>query len=86
VTKRVAQDIAKGTLGRSDIPVIPQSVELVNQTVSVPKEPLKDSFVWKQILEYRNLAANQQLKSDFENAIRRYTAMRQKQQEDKARL
>jgi hypothetical protein len=72
VTKRLSQDVAKGNLGKSDVPVIPQSVELVNQTVSVPREPLKDTFVWRQINEYRNLGENPQLKADFENALRRY--------------
>jgi len=54
--------------------------------VSVPKEPVKDTFVWRQIFEYRNLGQDPQLKSDFENAVRRYHAMRGKQQDEKQRL
>ncbi len=73
-------------LSKLDIPVVPQSVELVNQTVSVPKEPVTESFVWRQILEYRNLGESPQLKADFENAVRRYSQMRQKQAEEKNRL
>lgn len=69
-----------------DSPKIPQSVELVNQTVSVPKEPVSEDFVWRQILEYRNLAQDAELKANFENAIRRYQAMRNKQTEERARL
>jgi hypothetical protein len=61
-------------------------VELVNQTVSVPKEPVKEDFSWRQILEHRNLTQDAQLKGDFENAIRRYQAMRTKQQEERSRL
>jgi hypothetical protein len=48
-----------------DTPRIPQSVELVNQTVSVPREPVKEEFVWRCIYEHRNLAANGALVSDF---------------------
>jgi hypothetical protein len=62
VNKQIASDIAKGNLQREDVPAIPQSVELVNQTVSVPKEPVKDTFVWRQIFEYRNLGQNPQLR------------------------
>jgi hypothetical protein len=54
--------------------------------VSVPKEPVSEDFVWRQILEYRNLTKEPQLKSDFENAIKRYQAMRSKQAEERNRL
>ena len=54
--------------------------------MSVPKEPVSEDFIWRQILEYRNLAREKDLKEDFENAIRRYQAMRQKQTEEKNRL
>ncbi len=86
VSKRLAEDVARGTLSKSDVPVIPQSVELVNQTVSVPREPIKEKYLWRQIVEYRNLQGDARLKADFENAIRRYTQMRAKQQEDRQRL
>ena len=56
-------------LREADIPRIPQSVELVNQTVSVLKEPAKDQFVWKNIVEYRNLASELSLMQDFENTL-----------------
>jgi hypothetical protein len=62
----------KTELPEIERPKIPQSVELVNQTVSVPKEPVREDFVWRQILEYRDLSKETQLKADFENAIRRY--------------
>ena len=54
--------------------------------MSVPKEPVSEDFVWRQILEYRNLAQDAELKANFENAIRRYQAMRNKQTEERARL
>lgn len=69
-----------------DIPRIPQSVELVNQTVSVPREPVKEEFVWRCIHEFRNLTASPQLVADFENAINRYNQMRAKQADEKNRL
>ncbi len=47
---------------------------------------MSEDFVWRQILEYRNLAKDPQLKGDFENAIRRYQTMRAKQAEDRNRL
>jgi hypothetical protein len=65
---------------------LPQSVELVNQTVSVPKEPVKSQFLWRCINEYRNMGESPELIRDFENAIARYEAMRAKQAEDKSRL
>lgn len=54
--------------------------------MSVPKEPVSEDFIWRQILEYRNLAKEPQLKGDFENAIKRYQAMRSKQAEERNRL
>lgn len=61
-------------------------MELVNQTVSVPREPVKEEFVWRCINEYRNLAASPSLVADFENAIARYNQMRTKQADERNRL
>lgn len=58
----------------------------MNQTVSIPKEPVCEEFIWRSIAEYRDLSRHPQLLADFENAIRRYQAMRAKQAEDRARL
>ena len=58
----------------------------MNQTVSVPREPLKEAFLWRNIVEYRNLADRPELIKDFDNAIMRYRAMRDKQREDRNRL
>jgi len=37
------------------IPKIPQSAELVNQTVSIPVEPVKEESLWRNILEFRGM-------------------------------
>jgi len=68
-------------LSQADVPAIPQSLELVNQTVSVPREPVSERYTWRQIVEYRQLmeAEGGRLKADFENAVRRYNQMRAKQ-------
>ena len=86
LTKKPDVSRSATILSDADQPKIPQSVELVNQTVSVPKEPVSEDFIWRQILEYRNLAKEPQLKGDFENAIKRYQAMRSKQAEERNRL
>lgn len=39
----------------STLPKIPQSVELVNQTVSIPAEPVNQEFIWRNIIEYKPL-------------------------------
>jgi hypothetical protein len=44
-----------------DIPRIPQSVELVNQTVSIPKEPVSEDFLWRSLAEYRDLSRHPNL-------------------------
>ena len=67
-------------------PKIPQSVELVNQTVSIPKEPVKEQFTWRCINEYRKMSESPEAMRDFENAVKRYQAMRSKQAEDRSRL
>jgi hypothetical protein len=36
-------------------PKIPQSVELVNQTVSIPTDPVTEEYIWRNILEYKAL-------------------------------
>ena len=54
--------------------------------MSVPKEPVKEDFLWRSIIEYRDLSRQTSLLSDFENAITRYQTMRAKQAEDRNRL
>jgi len=67
-------------------PKLPQSVELVNQTVSIPKEPLSEQFTWRCINQYRNMCDSTDALRDFENAITRYAAMRAKQADERNRL
>lgn len=69
-----------------ETPKLPQSVELVNQTVSIPKEPVSESFTWRCINQYRNMCDSPDALRDFENAINRYAAMRAKQAEERNRL
>ena len=71
-------DIKDLALDDKEIPKIPQSVELVNQTVSIPREPVKEEFLWRQLLEYRCLSKHPDLIKDFDNAVMRHKAMRAK--------
>jgi hypothetical protein len=37
-------------------PKIPQSVELINQTVSINTEPQKEEFLFRNIIEYNKMS------------------------------
>ena len=49
------------------IPKMPQCLEMVNQTVSIPKEPEKSNFIWRNIIEYK-VPTDEHLET-FENAV-----------------
>ena len=60
-----------------DMPKIPQTVELVNQTVSIPKEPIKEEYAWRNIIEYKKIEAPKQV-NEFYEALKRYQNMRKR--------
>jgi hypothetical protein len=47
----------------SEFPKLPQSLELVNQTVSIPTEPVAESYTCKNVLEYVPLT--KEMRDDF---------------------
>lgn len=57
---------------------------MVNQTVSIPSEPEKSHFLWRNIIEYKDPNENQLEK--FENAVNQKEKMRQDQQKTKKDL
>ena len=68
-----------------DMPKIPQTVELVNQTVSIPKDPIKEEYSWRNIIEYKRIEAPKQV-NEFYEALKRYQNMRKRQQDERERL
>lgn len=71
-------------LNTDEIPKVPQSVEFVNQTVSVSSEPFSDRYLWRNILEYKEM--DFQAKDDFNTAVNRYKDLKTRQQDEKQRL
>lgn len=49
---------------------MPQTLELVNQTVSIPTEPVVDNFTYKNIIEYE--AMDQDVQEEFREAVKKY--------------
>ena len=46
---------AQSALPESECPKMPTSAELVNQTVSVSKEPIKAEYQWRNVVEFRKM-------------------------------
>jgi hypothetical protein len=61
----------------SDFPKLPQNLELVNQTVSIPTEPVVEKYTFKNVLEYK--AMSQDMIDNFHGALNSYKQFRQKQ-------
>ena len=41
------------TLAVDSFPKLPQCLEMVNQTVSIPAEPVVSQFLWRKIIQYK---------------------------------
>lgn len=55
-------------------PKMPQALEMVNQTVSIPSEPVTEKFVWRNILEYEQCSEDQL--DEFRSALEQKDALR----------
>jgi hypothetical protein len=52
--------------------------------VSIPHEPVKEHYLWKNIVEFKAMDPKQI--DDFNNAIKRYQSMRKRQHDERERL
>lgn len=66
------------TLPTDSIPKLPQCLEMVNQTVSIPSEPVKTQFIWRNIIQFK-IPTEAQLQS-FNQALIQKQEMRLSQQ------
>ena len=66
------------TLPTDSIPKLPQCLEMVNQTVSIPSEPVKHTFLWRNIIQYK-IPTESELQS-FTQALTQKQEMRTAQQ------
>ena len=46
---------------------MPQSLELVNQTVSIPTEPVIEKYTYKNVLEFKPL--DEEMRAEFLQAV-----------------
>lgn len=46
---------------------MPQSLELVNQTVSIPTEPVVEKYTYKNVLEFKPL--DEEMRCEFLQAV-----------------
>lgn len=53
-----------------EFPKLPQSLDLVNQTVSIPTEPVSETYTYKNVIEY--VPMNEQMQNDFYTALNKY--------------
>lgn len=50
----------------AEFPKLPQTLELVNQTVSIPTEPIVEQYTFKNVIEYPRL--DDEMMEEFRNA------------------
>merc|ERR1719460_3515794 len=71
-------------LDSSAIPKLPQILEMVNQTVSIPQEPEKSNYLWRNIIEYSE--PTEEDLERFNGAVKQKEKMRTTQQKTKEDL
>lgn len=64
---------------RAEFPKLPQSLELVNQTVSIPTEPVTEGVTLKNVKEF--VLPTQSQKDDFHYALNKYHDLRAKERQ-----
>lgn len=57
-----------------EFPKLPQSLDLVNQTVSIPQEPTKEMYTYKNVIEYVPMSKN--MREEFHNSLNKYHDLR----------
>ena len=63
-----------------EFPKLPQSLDLVNQTVSIPTEPVVEHYTYKNMLEFTPMDAEMQ--EEFNRAIQQYDEMVARQEKE----
>jgi len=61
----------------AEFPKLPQTLELVNQTVSIPTEPVVEHYTYKNVLEFHEM--DEERMQEFERALATYHAQEDKQ-------
>lgn len=67
-----------------DFPKLPQTLELVNQTVSIPTEPIVENYTMKNILEFKDM--DEARMAEFHQALNAFQDLKVKQSEMAERL
>jgi len=81
---QILQFQADKCLNKADELPIPNAVDLVNQTVSIPTEPVKEEYLQKVVLEYKQLSETE--KKNFLDAIANHEAVRKTYREKEKAL
>ena len=71
-------------LPADSIPKLPQVLDMVNQTVSIPSEPVSERYLWRNIIEYAE-PSDADLDA-FEGAVAQKQEMREKQADQSTKL
>ena len=61
----------------AEFPKLPQTLELVNQTVSIPSEPAVECYSCKNVLQFAKM--EQDLVDEFERALKEYYDLKEYQ-------
>lgn len=54
----------------AEFPKLPQTLELVNQTVSIPTEPVVECYTYKNIIEFPRM--DEASVMEFERSLKNY--------------
>lgn len=78
ITKKHKDFDAQAFNVSSEFPKLPQNLELVNQTVSIPTEPIVEKYTCKNVIEYKKM--DEAMIEDFEGALQKYESFKQKRE------
>lgn len=77
ITKKEKQFNASGFDVSNEFPKLPQSLDLVNQTVSIPTEPVVEPITYKAVLEFK--AMDEAMLAEFHSACAAYDDLKASQ-------
>jgi len=58
-----------------EFPKLPQTLDLVNQTVSIPTEPVVEQYSYRNVLEFASM--DQDMMNEFQRAVTSFRDMKQ---------
>jgi len=58
-----------------EFPKLPQTLDLVNQTVSIPTEPVVEQYSYRNVLEFASM--DQDMMNEFQRAVASFRDMKQ---------